>query len=129
MDILSNIEALHLEHKKWLENVKFYRDLVELYSAHLMRLSGLNIEDKEFKKQLEVLQNELIIEESQLSDLHHFIDRDEKSLKYISPDAAMKDKIRYFNNHLDLNDKMERFYCLFNELKKKYLRFCIKWQK
>ncbi|MCT4672569.1 MAG: hypothetical protein N4A37_04920 [Prolixibacteraceae bacterium] len=129
MDILSNIEALHLEHDKWLSDVRFYQKLIEIYRDHLLRLSSSNHKDKEFRKQLEVLQNELTIEEGQIRKLHHRIDADEKKLSKVSPDAEMMDKIMYFHNHLDLNEEIERFYCLFNEKKKRYLRFCIKWQK
>ncbi|QZE15614.1 hypothetical protein K4L44_07210 [Halosquirtibacter laminarini] len=129
MDILSNIAALHLEHNKWREDMRFYHRLIKFYRKHLAELATDKIEEKEFMKKLEVIQNELLIEEGEIRKLHHIIDGDEKKLSTITADSDMEDKIMFFNAHLRLNEQMEQFYCLFNQLKKKYLNFCIKWQR
>lgn len=119
-------EALHAEHKEWLQHLEHYELEINRLQNMLDDLARRNNSD-EFRKSCSHFQNQLIIRKEQLDILKHDIRIHEDFLTNEAKKEEMTIHRRLFGDHAEERDRVAVFEKLFAEMKAEFLDFAGKW--
>ena len=120
------LEHLHNDHKLWMEELEFVRDEIEIFEKELGDIVGL-LEDKEMLAHVEHFQNQFIREKEVIDELIHDIREHEKEMAVHAKKGEDKDDAFHAKIHQLLSDRMLRFNELYNDLKRSYRKFMLRW--
>ena len=120
------LKDLHFEHRLWLNELKFVKDEIDIFTH---RLSEVEIKNNgaDFTPEAESLQNKLIRQKEVVDELVHHINSHESSLAHQAEEHPIAVDHLHFTDHTDLREKMKRFSTLYAEFKKEFMRFTAKW--
>lgn len=120
------IYDLHTEAKEWKNRLDFYRDDLEIMQKRVSEVERRN-NGKEVLTFIEHFQNQIILQREQLD----ILDKEVRQLSHSlveeinhNPTAADHRKV---DNPNVLQEKVETFEKLFNDLRQELLRFVAKW--
>ena len=114
---------LHLEHRSWYSELKFWEDELKTFEHRLEELVLTNT-DKEFLMKLEHFQNEFLLHGKRIGEMQEVIKRHEMRLAGQSlegNDNALD--VVMVRSHMDFREKMETQREIYNDLKKYFFRF------
>jgi hypothetical protein len=131
MDIQTRDEKIevitpsHFEHTLWMNELKFFEDEVKIYEHQLEKL--IKTRRKEMLPRLEQFQNNFIRQKEVLDQLKRDIKVHEQKLAW----TYMEDKeinAKFATIHERLREEMIIFKKIFNQIKKEFYAFLIKWK-
>ena len=117
---------LHFEHQVWLNQLKFFKDELNILNTRLAEVSIRNTK-MEVKAQVEHFQNQFIREAEVIDILVHDINTHEKNLAEFAKDHPIAVDHVYFENHTELEGKMQTFGKIWFELKGEFMDFLRTW--
>ncbi len=120
------LDILHNDHKKWKEELEFARDEISIFENELGKVVS-HLKDKEMLAKVEHFQNQFIREKEVIDELLHDIKEHEKEMAEHAKNGEMKDDAFHAKIHQLLSERMLRFNELYNELKRSYRKFMLKW--
>lgn len=120
--VINNAD-LHLEHRSWYSELKFWEDELGTFEHRLEELV-FNYTDKDFLKRLEHFQNEFLLHRKRIGEMQESIKRHE--IRLAGQSLAGEDNsldVPMVRNHMAFRDKMEVQRDIYNTLKKEFFRF------
>ena len=116
------IGDLHMDHKEWLNALRFFKDELMIFEHRLEEVVRLNTR-QEVLAELEHFQNQFIREKEVIDELRHDIKKSENEVEKEHKDNPVAIEHRWFRDHTDLRDRFETFERLYAELKTEYRRW------
>jgi hypothetical protein len=116
------ISDLHLDHKEWLNALRFYKDELAIFEHRLEEVAQRNTK-QDVMAQLEHFQNQFIREREVIDELRHDIKARENEVEKEHKDNPVAIEHRWFNDHADLRDRFQTFERLYTELKGEFRRW------
>jgi len=117
---------LHYEHRLWRNELAFYKEELNILQARLDEIVSKNTHN-EVLAHVEAFQNRFALQREHISELKHQIKKHEQHLvKYAEDHPIAIDHI-HFTDHTAFRDEMERFVDLYQEMKRQFNRFAVKW--
>lgn len=120
------IGDLHFELNLWLNEFKFYKDEIRIFNNRLEEIVVKNT-SPEVLQELEHFQNQYIRQEEVIDVLRHDVKQHENLLETESNEHPVAIDHRFFEDHTDLRNQIERFKDIYAELKIDFFRFLSKW--
>lgn len=117
-----DIQALHLEHQLWMNELAFYADEIAIFEKGLGGLVQ-KTQEREALAELEQLQNQFIRHKEVLDKLKHDIHLHEQAMSNF---ARFNEHEKSYADHARAREDMERFRKLYYELKGRFARFMSK---
>lgn len=122
----TNIINQHAEHTKWLSAMDFYKDEVKIMQKRIEEIAARNT-SKEVLIKVEHFQNQLLIQDSNISKIQHHIKHDENAIQNSINDNPIASDHRLAEDHIEERKMVESFANHFNELKTELNAFLSKW--
>ncbi len=120
------MKDLHFEHKLWLNELKFYKDELEIFEHRLDELVKRNT-TKKILARLEQFQNKFIYQKDVIHELKHKVKTHEKQLTKFAKDHPIASDHQYFKDHTELRDEMREYKEIFSELKEAFMLYLSEW--
>ena len=120
------LNDLHIEHKLWGNELDFYRDELAILEPHLEELAN-KYTDQELLAAIEQFQNQFLLQKENIHALRKAINAHESGLAAFAIAHPVAIDHRYFGDHKDLREKMERERMLYLRLKGDFFAFMDKW--
>ncbi|OFY83058.1 MAG: hypothetical protein A3F72_18855 [Bacteroidetes bacterium RIFCSPLOWO2_12_FULL_35_15] len=120
------LNYLHEDHKKWLEEVLFYKDEVKIFTKRLEEIASRNT-GIDVQKQVEHFQNQFIIQKEKLDMLQHDLNIHEQWLAIYAKEHPSHIEEELFADHAVMRRQINMFEKIYTELKTEYLDFLEKW--
>jgi hypothetical protein len=117
---------LHYEHRLWRNELSFYKEEINILEARLKEIVSKNT-DHEAVAGVESFQNRLDLQRDHISELKHRIKKHETLLAVYAETHPIAIDHVHFTDHTVLREDMERFVDLYQEMKRAFNRFAIKW--
>lgn len=117
---------LHDDHQRWVKDLAFYKEELEIWRNRLAEVSIKNNSAEE-RAGVEHFQNQFIRQDEVMDELVHEINAHESELVKYAKDHPVAVQHTYFRNHGDLETRMKRFEELWTELKNEFQRFLSTW--
>ncbi|MBK7666864.1 MAG: hypothetical protein IPJ32_05610 [Sphingobacteriaceae bacterium] len=112
----TNILNQHAEHTKWLSEMAFYKDEIKIMQKRIDEVSSKNT-SKEVVIQIEHFQNQLLIQDANVSKLIHHINHDENAIQNNIKENPIASDHRKAEDHTEERQMVESFEKHFKELK------------
>lgn len=122
----TNIYNQHQEHTEWLNKLAFYKDELKLMQKRLDEVMSKN-SNSEVKVKVEHFQNQLFIQEQNLSKLVHHIKREEKAIQSNIVQNPVASDHRIAEDHQEEREQVNFYEKNFTELKKEFNSFLSVW--
>ena len=122
----TNIYTQHEEHKKWLSELAFFKDEIKVMQKRIEEVVSKNTA-KEVAVQIEHFQNQLLIQDTNISKMQHQINHDENAIKNSIQDNPIASDHRKAEDHTAEREMVENFEKHFKELKTELNTFLTKW--
>lgn len=120
------ISDLHYEHRLWRNELLFYKEELTILDARLKEIVSKNT-DHEAVAGVESFQNRFDLQRGHISELKHRIKKHEHFLvEYAENHPIAVDHV-HFQDHTSIREDMERFTELYQEMKREFNRFAVKW--
>ncbi len=120
------ITDLHYEHRLWLNELKFYKEELNILQERLEEIVSKNT-NNEVEAGVESFQNRFELQRNHISDLKHRIKKHETFLADYAKDHPIAVDHVHFTDHADIRENYERFRDLYQEMKHEFNRFAVKW--
>ena len=120
------LKDLHFDHKLWLNELKFAKDELSIFTNRLSEVEEKNTAG-DFSAFAESFQNRLIRQKEVVDELSHAIKEHESALANYAEEFPIAIDHVHFDDHNGLRGKMERFTALYAEFKTEFMRFIAKW--
>lgn len=120
------LNYLHEDHKKWLEEVLFYKDELKILVKRLEEIATRNSKE-DIRKQIEHFQNQFIIQKEKLDILQHDLNIHEQWLAIYAKEHPSNIEDELFADHAVMRRQVNIFEKVYSELKTEYLNFLEKW--
>ena len=104
----------------------FFKQELTIFKERLGEVVDRNTA-QEVLSQAEHFQNNFILQEEQVDKILHEIKMHENELVQYAKDHPVAVEHTYFENHGDLEEKMDSFKKLYAELKEDFHRYVAKW--
>lgn len=118
------IKSLHLEYKFWIVELNFYKEMLDIFQAHLENVLSHNLQDKKIRPQIEHFQNQFFVQREVIDELKHDLNISEKQLATFTKEMSLVGyEFERLDNHSNVRDKFLTFRKIFNELKEEFHRF------
>jgi hypothetical protein len=114
--VVKGLETLHLEHRVWLNSLRFYREELFIFQRHLeqfVRTAAV----PETMAHVEQYQNRFLRQTEVIDELAHDIKEHDRALAGGLNDTGSSVIYRPYGVHNELREKMEMFERLYMELK------------
>ncbi len=114
---------LHLEHRSWYSELKFWEDELKTFEHRLEELV-LGNTDKEFLVKLEHFQNEFLLHGKRVMEMQEVIKRHEMRLagqSLMGEDNALD--VTMVKSHMAFRDSMDTQREIYADLKKEFFRY------
>ncbi|MCB0516698.1 MAG: hypothetical protein R2798_05260 [Chitinophagales bacterium] len=120
------IDDLHFDLKRWLNELRFYKDELDIFKYRLEEIAARNT-GHDVTAQIEHFQNRFIREGEVNDELRHEIKQHENRLfdRAIANPIAV-DHVR-FEDHNGLREQIDTYHKLYSELKHEYVNFLAEW--
>ena len=112
----TNIMNQHAEHTKWLSAMDFYKDEIKIMQKRIEEIAARNT-SKEVLIKVEHFQNQLLIQDSNISKIQHHIKHDENAIQNSINDNPIASDHRLAEDHTEERKMVESFANHFKELK------------
>lgn len=122
----TNIYTQHEEHKKWLSELAFFKDEIKVMQKRIEEVVSKNT-SKEVTVKIEHFQNQLLIQDSNISKIQHHINHDENAITNSIKDNPIAADHRKTEDHTAEREMVESFEKHFTELKTELNSFLTKW--
>lgn len=122
MENKAYIFELHDFHKKWINDLDFYKEQVKVFEERLAKVSLKNV-DKEVKVEVEKFQNRFIIQRNEIDYLRHDIKQQENELEREEKIAPTISETETITEEFTLKDRMDTFEKLFLDLQLEFDTF------
>ena len=122
MENKAYIFELHDFHKKWINDLDFYKEQVKVFEERLAKVSLKNV-DKEVKVEVEKFQNRFIIQRNEIDYLRHDIKQQENELEREEKIAPTVSETETITEEFTLKDRMDTFEKLFLDLQLEFDTF------
>jgi alpha-amylase/alpha-mannosidase (GH57 family) len=120
------IPSLHFDERLWLNQLEFYMDELKIFQDRLDEIAS-DYTDKDVKIQIEQFQNRFFIQHDEIKKLQHDIHYLGRVLARFEEDALNEVDERTAEEHYRLEERMDRFIELFNDLRKEFRAFLDKY--
>lgn len=121
-----HIDELHFEHRLWTNNMKFYKDELNIFENRLEELVSRNTKI-EVTAQIEHFQNQFIRQREVAEQLiSKCLDHDKFLANQAKSHPIAIDHV-LFADHTKLRDEVETFEKIYAELKSEFMTFLAKW--
>jgi len=120
------LKDLHFEHRLWLNELKFYKEELEIFEHRLDELVKRYTSTKVLAR-LEQFQNKFIHQKEVIHELKHKVKAHEKQLARFAEDNPIAVDHQYFQDHADIRQQMHDYRKIFSELKDSFLRYLAEW--
>jgi hypothetical protein len=118
-DVMRGMEALHLDHRVWLNSLRFYREELFIFQKHLEQYVTTGAVP-ETMPHVEQYQNRFLRQSEVIAQLAHDIKKHDRTLGVRADDGLRAAIYRPFGVHNELRDRFETFERLYNELKHEF---------
>ena len=122
----TNIIDQHAEHTKWLSAMAFYKDEIKIMQKRIEEIAAKNT-SKEVLVKIEHFQNQLLIQDNNISKIQHLINHDENAIKNSINANPVASDHRLAEDHAEERQMVENFANHFKELKTELNVFLSKW--
>lgn len=119
------IEALHAEHREWLNKIDFYYDDLKIMRHRLEEVAARNT-DKSLMAQVEHFQNQFVIQRNELDEMKHAINQSESGIAENVAQNGTAVNRRSMPDDLSMRERVEQFEKLFLQLRKELMSFVAK---
>jgi hypothetical protein len=120
------LSDLHYEHNLWSNELRFYKEEIAILEGRLKEIISKNT-DHEAEAGVESFQNRFDLQRDHISELKHRIKKHEQYLVNYAENHPIAIDHVHFTDHTALREDMERFTELYQEMKKSFNRFAVKW--
>jgi hypothetical protein len=120
------LSDLHYEHRLWRNELNFYKDELAILQERLDEIVSKNT-DHEAVAGVESFQNRFELQRKNLSDLKHKIKKHEQMLADFAESHPIAIDHVHFIDHTGIRNEMETFTDLYQEMKREFNRFAVKW--
>ncbi len=120
------LSDLHYEHNLWRNELAFYKEEVNILEGRLKEIVSKNT-NHEAVAGVESFQNRFDLQREHLSELKHRIKKHEAHLVDYAENHPIAIDHVHFTDHTRLREDMERFVELYQEMKREFNRFAVKW--
>ncbi|HXH20329.1 MAG TPA: hypothetical protein VNJ07_14735 [Chitinophagales bacterium] len=120
------LKDLHFEHRLWLNELKFYKEELEIFEHRLDDLVKKYTDNKVLMR-LEQFQNKFIHQKEVIHDLKHRVKAHEKMLAARAEENPIAVDHQYFKDHASLREEIADYRKIFSELKESFLRYLAEW--
>lgn len=117
---------LHFDHVQWTNSLRFYKEEIGIFRNRLEEVVSKNTKS-EFAARAEHFQNNFILQNEQIDTLAHDIKIHENEMSAFAKEQPIAAEHGTFANHEGLEDRMETFVKLYQELKADFNRFLSEW--
>ena len=117
-----HLNELHFELNLWLNEFKFYKDEIMIFTHRLEDIVSRNT-GIEVMKEVEHFQNQYIRQTEVIDELRHEVKQHENMLEAEVKKNPVAVDHRLFEDHTDLRDQVDQFKKIYNELKGEFMRF------
>lgn len=121
-----HIDDLHFEHKRWLSELKFYKDELPIFQNRLEEIAS-RYTNKDVLKEMDHYQNQLYIQGNAMDELIHEINAHEKHLAQYAEEHPIAIDHVLFNDHAPFRDRVETNGKIMGELRKDFQAYLAKW--
>lgn len=118
-----SISQLHLEYQRWINELAFYKEEINLFENYLVNIVRSNT-NNEVAVGVEHFQNQFILQKEVIDYLKHDLKVSEKQLvSFVRELSSLGlDNIK-MDNHTELRERMKTFRVLYTELKNEFRAF------
>jgi mRNA deadenylase 3'-5' endonuclease subunit Ccr4 len=117
---------LHYEHRLWRNELSFYKEELIILQERLNEIVSKNT-DPEAVTGVESFQNRFELQRKNISDLKHKIKKHEQYLTEYAENHPIAIDHVHFTDHTAIREEMETFTDLYQEMKRAFNRFAVKW--
>jgi len=122
----TNIIDQHAEHIKWLSAMALYKDEIKIMQKRIEEVVSKNT-SKDVLIKIEHFQNQLLIQDNNISKIQHLINHDENAIKNSINANPVASDHRLTEDHAEERKMVESFANHFRELKTELNVFLSKW--
>jgi hypothetical protein len=122
----TNILSQHEEHTKWLSEMAFYKDEIKVMQKRIDEVASKNT-SKDVLVNIEHFQNQLLIQDANISKIQHHINHDENAIQNSIKENPVASDHRKAEDHVEERQMVESFEKHFKELKTELNTFLSKW--
>ncbi len=122
----TNIINQHAEHTKWLNDMAFYKDEIKIMQKRIELIASKNTA-KDVLLKIEHFQNQLFIQDSNISKIQHHINHDENIIQNSIKDNPIASDHRLAEDHTEEREMVGSFEKNFKELKTELNSFLSKY--
>jgi hypothetical protein len=122
----TNIIDQHAEHTKWLNAMAFYKDEIKIMQKRIDEIASKNTA-KDVLVKIEHFQNQLLIQDNNISKIQHHINHDENAIQNSIKDNPIASDHRLAEDHTKEREMVAGFEKNFTELKNELNSFLSKW--
>ncbi len=122
----TNIYNQHQEHTEWLNKLAFYKDELMIMQKRLDEVMSKN-SNSEVKVKVEHFQNQIFIQEQNLSKLVHHINSEEKAIQSNIAQNPVASDHRKAEDHQEEREQVNFYEKNLGELKKEFNTFVSAW--
>jgi hypothetical protein len=115
----------HVAYREYLNRLAFYKDELKIMQKRIGEIAALNTKS-EVLAQVEHFQNALIIQKNHIDRLRHDIDKQEDELVKLATKNPIASDHRRVEFHPELQQKVETFEKIFNELRQELIHWLAK---
>jgi len=122
----TTLYSQHQEHTVWLNKLSFYADDMAIMQKRIEEIAKKNTV-KEVLAKVDHFQNQLLIQQKNISDIKHHIQKDEKQLtgNVLKNETAVDH--RKTEDHAGERADVKAFEDNFNQLRKELNHFAAQW--
>jgi hypothetical protein len=116
------VKDLSFDHELWDNEMKFYRNELEIFD-HRLEQDVLRLVEKEALRKLEHFQNQFIRQNEVLDILNKRVRQNRKGITRNSNEGEIKNNEGIITEYNNLRDEFEIFEKIYSDLKRDFLNF------
>lgn len=120
------ISKIHFKNRLWSNQIVFYKEELSIFQERLEEVAIKNT-GQEVHMGIEQFQNRFIIQRNELDDLKHWINVSEDNLVALAKNGQKRADCDTEEDDGVIEDRMNQFVKLYDELKSDFEEFLIKW--
>lgn len=117
-----HMDSLHFDHRLWNNQLKFYKDELQIFTTRLAEVSAANT-DPVVKARVEQFQNRFILQQSAIDGIIKHIASHEAHLADAAKQNPVASDHMLFTNHHDMQNDVKTTTEIHENLKTEFTRF------
>ena len=126
MESTVSIDQFHEELQSWKHELSSFKQEIRHFEQHLEHMSSKNL-PKDLLAQIEHFQNSFICQKEVIDKLRHDLPDSRHKVEHIFKNHYLKTKDEGLNLHEMLNERMDTFRRIYDEVKEDFRRFESEW--